>query len=285
MLDPHAVAATQYTMRRAATLMRRTSTHVWQASSCAAGEDGHRLREWASKHADDARDVLRPPPHGTRAPDLSGLDQYLHSRNWAKVEAPEARALLSQALTYPLSLAAHAATLNLSAEASIAIVGARAEAALSTAWWAELIEAVDSVHDWTLTFVGPEVKAARPTPIQRGTKSLAVKAERRELTKADLDEADAVVLFNPGVGHPHLAEGWVPALDAIRASGRPLLVTGHSEMDSRRDLTALEARYGALRFAAPPCQNPFRSRVVIVDPADATHMTSANAWAFVVEGL
>ena len=56
-------------------------------------------------------------------------------------------------------------------------------------------------------------------------------------------------------------------------------------MDSKRDLTALEARYGALRFAAPPCQNPFRSRVVIVDPADATHMTSANAWAFVVEGL
>ena len=106
--------------------------------------------------------------------------------------------------------------------------------------------------------MGPEVKPARPTPIQRGTKSLAVKAERRELTKADLDAADAVVLFNPGVGHPNLAEGWVPAL---------------------------EARYGALRFAAPPCQNPFRSRVVIVDPADATHMTSANAWAFVVEGL
>ena len=133
MLDPHAVAATQYTMRRAATLMRRTSTHVWQASSCAAGADGHRLREWASKHADDARDVLRPPPHGTRAPDLSGLDQYLHSRNWAKTQAPEARALLSQALTYPLTLAAHATTLNLSAEASIAIVGARAEAALLTA--------------------------------------------------------------------------------------------------------------------------------------------------------
>ena len=120
-------------MRRATTLLRRTSTHVWQASSCAAGEDGHRLREWASKHVDDARDVLRPPPHGTRAPDLSGLDQYLRSRNWAKVDAPEARALLSQALTYPLTLAAHATTLNLGSEASIAIVGARAEAALSTA--------------------------------------------------------------------------------------------------------------------------------------------------------
>ena len=52
------------------------------------------------------------------------------------------------------------------------------------------------------------------------------------------------MLFNPGVGHPNLAEGWVPALEAIKASGRPLLVTGHSEMDSRRDLTALEARYG-----------------------------------------
>ena len=120
-------------MRRATTLLRRTSTHVWQASSCAAGEDGHRLREWASKHVDDARDVLRPPPHGTRAPDLSGLDQYLHSRNWAKVDAPEARALLSQALTYPLTLAAHATTLGLDSEASVTIVGARAEAALSTA--------------------------------------------------------------------------------------------------------------------------------------------------------
>ena len=141
-------------MRRAITLLRRTSTHVWQASSCAAGEDGHRLREWASKHVDDARDVLRPPPHGTRAPDLSDLDQYLHSRNWAKVDAPEGRAL-SRALTYPLSLAAHATTLNLGSEASIAIVGARAEAALSTAWWAELLEACPAVEEWTLTFVGP----------------------------------------------------------------------------------------------------------------------------------
>ena len=134
MLTPTPWSRRQHTTRCATTLLRRaTSAHVWQASSCAAGEDGHRLREWASKHVDDARDVLRPPPHGTRAPDLSGLDQYLHSRNWAKVEAPEARALLSQALTYPLTLAAHATTLSLGAEASVTIVGARAEAALSTA--------------------------------------------------------------------------------------------------------------------------------------------------------
>ena len=58
----------------------------------------------------------------------------------------------------------------------------------------------------------------------------------------------------------------MPALEAIKASGRPLLVTGHSEMDSRRDLTALEARYGSPPLAAPPCQNPFRSRVVIARP-------------------
>ena len=278
-------------MRRATALLRRTPPRRRQSSlvnaglSCAAGPDGYQLRKWASAHADDARDVLKPPPHGTRAPDLSGLDEYLRSRKWAKTTAPEARALLSQALTYPLTLAAHAEVLKLGADASIVIVGARAEAALNTAWWAELLEACPAVHDWTLTFVGPEVRVARPTPVQRGTKSLTVKAERRNLTMADLDQADAVVLFNPGVGYPNLRAGWVSALEAVKASGRPSLITGHSEMDSQRDLTALEARYGALRFATAPAQNPFRSRVVIADPADVTHMTAANSHAFVLKRL
>ena len=61
--------------------------------------------------------------------------------------------------------------------------------------------------------------------------------------------------------------------------------SGEVVTDSDQILRELEARYGPVRFAAPPCQNPFRSRVVIVDPADETHLTSANAWAFVVGGL
>ena len=50
----------QRTMRRATTLLRRrtTSTHVWQASSCAAGEDGHRLRAETSSMLADLEELV-----------------------------------------------------------------------------------------------------------------------------------------------------------------------------------------------------------------------------------
>ena len=51
------------------------------------------------------------------------------------------RALCFSPLTDPAHAGGAPTTLISRPEASIAIVGARAEAALSTAWWAELLEA------------------------------------------------------------------------------------------------------------------------------------------------
>ena len=54
--------------------------------------------------------------------------------------------------------------------------------------------------------MGPEVKPALPTLFSGAPRVWPYKGAR-ELTKADLEVADAVVLFNPGAGHPNLHAG------------------------------------------------------------------------------
>lgn len=54
-----------------------------------------------------------------------------------------------------------------------------------------------------------------------------------------LESADAFVLFNPGLGHPHLLEGWAGAVELLLQSGVPVILTGHSEQDLDRDVRQL----------------------------------------------
>ncbi|CAN0003114.1 unnamed protein product, partial [Laminaria digitata] len=53
--------------------------------------------------------------------------------------------------------------------------------------------------------------------------------------------ADAFVLFNPGLGHPHLREGWEGALKRLLTSGKPIIVSCHSRQDLDRDERQLRA--------------------------------------------
>ena len=257
------------------------------------GANDAAVRAWAAAHRDEAARALKPPPPGdslqVSAPDLASLDAYLSARRWDAGGA-EARVLVSQALTYPLTLARYAGALGLAGRdvACVAVVGARGEASLPTTLWAELLVAVPSVAAWRLHFVGPEVapdrRASRAVAARVGSRTLALTAARATVaTVADLaapDGAapDAIVLFNPGVGHAHLAGGWRAGLAAIRGARAPRLFTAHSALDQRRDVAAL----GAEAFAVAPERNPFRSLRVLEDPGDAGHLTQANYGALVL---
>lgn len=52
---------------------------------------------------------------------------------------------------------------------------------------------------------------------------------------------DGFVLFNPGIGHPNLAKGWLPTLRYVLKTKRPVLFTAHSHLDSERDWSVLKA--------------------------------------------
>ncbi|KAJ1446319.1 hypothetical protein M885DRAFT_547000 [Pelagophyceae sp. CCMP2097] len=262
------------------------------------------LNVWARANADAARALLQPPAYSAGAsPDLTSLQAFLDARQWHVPDSDEARALVTQALTYPLTLAAHARELGLVDEACIVVVGARAEASLPTPLWAELLVAVPSVRRWHVHFVGPDVSPGRRdgrVAARYGGSTLRLSAERVTVeAPADLDvpaaadgdspagprrRPDAIVLYNPGVGHHKLEAGWRRGIAAVRASRLPLLLTSHSALDERRDLDALAACLGgaAVPFAVRPHDNVFRSRKTFSDPEILRHVTAANARACVV---
>jgi len=43
------------------------------------------------------------------------------------------------------------------------------------------------------------------------------------------------MLFNPGIGHPHLESSWKPTVEFMLKTKQRILTTAHSEVDSERD--------------------------------------------------
>lgn len=98
----------------------------------------------------------------------------------------------------------------------------------------------------------------------------------------------AAVLFNPGLGHPALAEAWKPTLQCLQAAKVPVLWTAHSAEDRDRDVACLsggaednESGCGDMRveWLVAPGPNPFASRKLVVDPLNAQHVLAANKFA------
>jgi len=93
---------------------------------------------------------------------------------------------------------------------------------------------------------------------------------------------DGFLLFNPGIGHPYLAKGWRPTLRYILTTGKPVIVTAHSQLDSERDWLVIKQTMSELEQGerlsktieeaggdaeANPYQlNPFASRIEYEDP-------------------
>lgn len=107
--------------------------------------------------------------------------------------------------------------------------------------------------------------------------------------------ADVFVLFNPGLGHPHLRAGWEGALERILSSGKPVIISCHSRKDLDRDARQLHAvgkrccpswadsRGVGIRKG----ENAFRSLMVSEDPLlrpDGDEVVSSNWGLLVVQG-
>ncbi|CAN0094638.1 unnamed protein product, partial [Sphacelaria rigidula] len=68
-----------------------------------------------------------------------------------------------------------------------------------------------------------------------GSSTVGRRPAEEEAVEKAVRGADAFVLFNPGLGHPHLRQGWEPAAKRLLASGVPMIITCHSPKDLRRD--------------------------------------------------
>ena len=89
---------------------------------------------------------------------------------------------------------------------------------------------------------------------------------------------DGYVLFNPGIGHPNLQEGWIPTLKFLIETRKPIVFTAHSTIDADRDKKVLEKMLtndnvnNSDRIVEYK-PNPYASRMKFVDPFP----TSPNA--------
>ena len=189
-------------------------------------------------------------------------------------------------------------------------VGARAEATLPGDFWREALLMASVLtaaegngetgrlpcRELVLDFVGPDVPGKMPsrtfslTNPSCGYDRMSMTFQRSYLHALVLDRYkamgshaqasqrllnmwDGFVLFNPGLGHPNLKEGWGPTLRYILKSGSPILLTAHSDLDAQRDWSALGGKMDEIgqgdRWRGCSSQfrpNPFASKLEYNDP-------------------
>jgi splicing suppressor protein 51 len=144
------------------------------------------------------------------------------------------------------------------------VVGARAEAMMPDYLWDEVALLHPQRRALEITLVGDHVPISRKVRSARGL-PLQVEAVRGLYHDVTLPSPDALVLFNPGIGHPLLRDRWSPTVRTMLESGKPLLLTAFSAADQERDVDVLRqlatgsASGRRLQFLVEPRVNPFRS--------------------------
>eukprot|EP00903_Cladosiphon_okamuranus_P008634 g8280.t1 len=130
---------------------------------------------------------------------------------------------------------------------------------------------------WTRAMLGRAAAAG-----EEGQRVVGAAAGETAAAERAVADADAFVLFNPGLGHPHLREGWAEALERLLDTGKPIIVSCHSEKDLERDARLLREA-GAVRCCTEqataaaaggggdifPRKNAFRSLMASEDPLSA----------------
>jgi hypothetical protein len=264
---------------------------------------------WARKNPEIAQRYLEPPPFDS-APDKNlhyywnSLEEYCQWRQWTFPATTDndddekgpnhGIRLASHLLSAPLTLARfHATTCkeetttgDHSRPLRWACVGARAESTLPYHYWKEMLFVLSHhdnhhQHDIAMDFCGPEVHPKIPdNRIELDGSALSLQWFHRGLfhelpTTEKQPDWDAYVLLNPGLGHDNLRQDWKPTLVPLLSSGKPILVTAHSEKDARRDAQLLAQEY---QLQVDYQVNPFCSRITYPDPFDQNHVVSPNRY-------
>jgi hypothetical protein len=256
---------------------------------------------WARKNPEIAQRCLQPPPFDA-APDKNlhywnSLEEYCQWRRWTFPTTPDHSEtdpnhgilLASHVLSAPLTLAKfHNTTVKKesgdhSRPLRWACVGARAESTLPYHYWKEMLFLLSNhdnhQHHVSMDFCGPEVHPKIPNNrIELDGSALSLQWFHRGLfhelpTTKQQPDWDAYILLNPGVGHGNLRQDWKPTLVRLLSSGKPILMTAHSEKDAARDTQLLAQEY---QLSVDYQVNPFRSRIKYPDPFDQHHVVSPN---------
>ena len=187
--------------------------------------------------------------------EIDGWRDFLLARGWVRRDTFEsaageaqdaAVALLSSALTYPLTLA-HALR---ELPERLCVIGARAERTLPASVWSELCVLTPCTARCTIELTGlTEVPPATPQERHLREPALSLLQPRggtlfhdSDLGRALLSQDDPAnfadttfVLYNPGLGEPGWQRAWASTVRAVARSGRPIVLTGLSSHDAERD--------------------------------------------------
>eukprot|EP00804_Cyclotella_cryptica_P004373 CCRYP_006784-RA/>CCRYP_006784-RA protein AED:0.43 eAED:0.43 QI:0/-1/0/1/-1/1/1/0/219 len=96
---------------------------------------------------------------------------------------------------------------------------------------------------------------------------------------------DGFVLFNPGLGHPNLANQWESTFKFLCKTNKPILLTAHSANDAHRDRMVIkkicEMKMRMEMGFDGYLVNPYASRMEFVDPFqtgddDLVHVVQPN---------
>jgi splicing suppressor protein 51 len=209
------------------------------------------------RNAPRARLEPRPVPPRWRSLDWQELlvaRGWLDSSELARADAAtrnEALALLSSALTYPLTAtAALASVVPDKGTVSVCVLGARAEASLPAHFWSEARDLL-GCRELTVLFCGP--KACVPVAVANSDPHLTLvhPSEGQLFHQSSLGRSllgapgvgeepppalpDAFLCFNPGLGHRGWERAWEPTVRAMRRAGRPILLTALGQHDAEAD--------------------------------------------------
>lgn len=241
---------------------------------------------WARANPNEARTALEQPAfnHDNALAPAQSFEQYWEKRNW-KLESQHAKHLVTHVLSHPLTLAHYIRmnswSDNLKSRSQLhwCCVGARNESTLPLFYWRELLASLPHpISSMTLEFLGPEISPQLPHTVSHNKSTLKLKwSQQKLLHDVEFNPSwTGFVLFNPGLGHPNLAQGWKESLPLILQRRLPVLLTAHSKLDADRDTSVLQD----LKLQIMYTKNPFASRITFKDPISIEdHWVSSNQWA------
>lgn len=94
---------------------------------------------------------------------------------------------------------------------------------------------------------------------------------------------DCFVLFHPGLGHPASSHEWEPTLPQLLETKCPIICTGYTDWDMRRDWKWVEKTMGGeVDLLMEPGENIFRSLRWDLNDYDPGDISCGNwgVWAF-----
>ena len=94
---------------------------------------------------------------------------------------------------------------------------------------------------------------------------------------------DCFMLFHPGLGHPASSAEWADTIPMLLETKVPIIVTGYSEWDMKRDIDWVQQTVGGeMDVLLEPGENRFRSLRWDLNDLDPSDISAGNwgVWAF-----